>query len=86
MSIHLTPLVGYISETPLPRLKAGGGGVTIWGAFHNRGKSKLHILDGNIDQYQYIRVLETKILTFVKLGFQANVVFQNDNGTEHRVS
>jgi len=73
-----------LDERVLPRVQAGGGGVTIWGAIHNRGKSELHVLDGNMDQCQYIRVLETKVFPFAKRDFQANCVFQDDNGPAHR--
>ena len=73
-----------LDECVLPRVQAGGGGVTIWGAFHSRGKSELHVLDGNMDQYQYIRVLETKMLPFARRDFQANFVFQDDNAPAHR--
>jgi len=68
----------------VPRVQAGRGGVTIWGAFHSRRKSELHVLDGNVDQYQYIRVLETKMFPFAMRDVQVNFVFQDDNGPAHR--
>jgi len=68
----------------LPRVQTGGGGVMIWSVFHSRGKFELHVLDGNMDQYQYIRVLETKMLPFARRDFQANFVFQYDNAPVHR--
>jgi len=49
-----------IDECVLPRVQASCGWVTIWGVLHTRGKSELHVLDGNIDQYQYIRVMEAR--------------------------
>ena len=52
-----------LDECVPPRLQAVDGGVTIWGVCYSRGKSELHLLDGNMDQYQYIRVLETTMIT-----------------------
>jgi len=68
----------------LPRVQAGGDGVTIWGVFQSRGKSQLQILDGNMDRYQYISVLETKMLPFDRRDFPAKFEFQDDNGPIHR--
>lgn len=68
----------------LPRVQAGGGGVTVWGAFHSTGKCDLHVLEGNLNQHQYRRILETKMLPFARQHFRANFVFQDDNATPHR--
>ena len=38
-----------LDQCSLPRVQAGGGEGTIWGAFNNRGKSNLYVLDGNRD-------------------------------------
>ncbi len=46
----------------MPRVKAGGGGVTVWGAFHADAKCDLEVLDGNLDQHKYITILEDKLL------------------------
>ncbi len=37
-----------------------------------------------MDQYQYIRVLENKMLPFARRDFQANFVFQDDSAPAHR--
>jgi len=42
----------YNEDSVVPRFQAGGGGVTIWGAFRHGWKCDLHIVDGNLDQYQ----------------------------------
>ena len=69
-----------LSEYILPRVQEGSGsGVTISG-----GKSYIHVSGGNMDTYQYIRVLETKMLPFTSRDFQANFVFENDNAPAHR--
>ena len=58
-----------LDQCVLPRVNAGGGEVTIRGTFHRKGKSELHELDGNLDQYQYICILETKMVPFDKRDF-----------------
>ena len=79
LRVHSQAHEALLDECVLSREQTGGGGVTTWGAFHRRGKSKLHELDENMDQYQYIRVLETKMLSFARRDFQAHFVFQDDN-------
>jgi len=37
-----------------------------------------------MDQYQYIRVLETQTLPFARRDFQANFVFHDHNAPAHR--
>ncbi|CAJ1071497.1 hypothetical protein CRYPA_288 [Xyrichtys novacula] len=68
----------------LPRVQAGGGGVTVWGAFHSTAKCDLHVLDGNMNQHRYCRILETKMLPFARQHFGANFVYQDDNAPPHR--
>jgi len=64
-----------VDECVLPRIQAGSSGVAIWGAFHSRRKSEIHVRDGNIDQYQYIRVLKTKMLPFARRDFHTMVQY-----------
>jgi len=68
----------------IPRVQAGGGGVTIWGAFHHSRKCDLHLGDGNLDQYQYLQILEETLLPFARLTFVHIVVYQDDNARPHR--
>ena len=68
----------------VPIVQAGGDAVTIWGAFHHGGKCDIHIVDGNLDQYQYLQILEEKLLPFARLTFGDNFVYQDDNARHHR--
>jgi len=67
----------YSMRVYLARVQAGGGGVTIWGAFHSRATSEL---DGNMYQYQYIRIMKTKMLPCATRDFQPNF----ENVSAHR--
>ena len=74
----------YRDDCILPRVQAGGGGITVWGAFHAGGKSRLVVLDGNLNQRSYRVILEHTMLPFARGAFQDNFVFQQDNAPAHR--
>ena len=74
----------YHEQCILPRVQAGGGGITLWGAFHAGGKSELIVLEGNLNQHKYRRILEDTMLPFARGVFQNNFVFQDDNAPAHR--
>ena len=59
----------YNKDYIVPRVQAGGDEVTIWGAFHHGGKCELHLIDGNLDEYPYLQILEEKLLPFARLTF-----------------
>ena len=67
-----------------PRVQAGVGGVNIWGAFHHGGKGDLHIADGNLDQYQYLQILEEQLLPFARLTFVHKFVYPDDHARHYR--
>lgn len=74
----------YHEACIMPRVQAGGGGITVWGAFHAAGKSELVVINGNLDQHQYRRILNQTMLPFARQTFQDNFVFQDDNAPAHR--
>ena len=74
----------YNEQCILPRVQAGGGGITFYGAFHAGGKSDLIVLEGNLNQHKYRRILENTMLPFARGFFRSNFVFQDDNATPHR--
>jgi hypothetical protein len=74
----------YHEQCILPRVQAGGGGITVWGAFHAGGKTDLVVLDGYLNQHQYIHILQTTLMPFARGFFRNNFVFQDDNAPAHR--
>ena len=68
----------------MPSVQAGGGGITVWGAFHAWGKSYLINLDGNLNKRSYRDILEHTMLPFARGAFRDNFVFQQDNAPAHR--
>jgi transposase len=74
----------YHESCILPRVHSGGGGYTVWGAFHAGGKSPLVFLDGNLTQDEYVVILRDSMLPFARATFGANFVYQDDNAPPHR--
>ena len=74
----------YLKACVLLRVQDGGGGITVLGAFHAGRKSPLVVLDGNLNQQQYIHILETTMLPFARGNVCNNFVFQDDNAPAHR--
>lgn len=74
----------YHEECIEPRVQAGGGGITVWAAFHAGGKTDLVFINGHVDRFQYLNILATSLLPFARATFQNNFVFQDDNAPAHR--
>ena len=55
-----------------------------YGFFPPCWKCDLHIVDGKLDQYQYLQILEERLLPFARLTFGHNFVYQDDNDKPHR--
>ena len=53
------------------------------GCFPPSWKCDLHIVDGNLDQYQYLQILKETLLPFVRLTFGHTFVYQDDNASPH---
>lgn len=74
----------YHESCIMPRVQAGGGGFTVWGAFHAGGKSELVVLDGYLNHRGYLQILRETMLPFARGHFAQNFVYQDDNAPAHR--
>lgn len=65
-------------------VKHGGGNIMVWGCMSAHGVGKLHFVEGNMDQYQYIEILKKNLHSSAdKMGLSGNFVFQQDNDPKH---
>ena len=65
--------------------KHGGGKVMVWGCVTLRGFGRLHRVEGNMDRFQYVEILEQSLLgTLRDQGLSPRrVIFQQDNDPKH---
>ena len=58
--------------------------IMVWGRFAAHGVGELVLIDGIMDQYQYIEIVETAVARSSELLFQSNNwTFQQDNDPKH---
>jgi len=74
----------YHEACIMPKVHSGGGGVTVWAAFHATGKTDLCVIQGNLNQAGYLAILQERLLPFARAAFQDAFVFQDDNAPCHR--
>ena len=54
--------------------------IAVWGCFSSKGPGELHLVQGNMDKYQYRDILQEHVKSSVrKLGMPRRFVFQQDN-------
>lgn len=65
-------------------VKHNGGGVMVWGCMAANGVGKLAFVDGIMDQYVYIKILEENLKPSTdQLGLTGDFTFQQDNDPKH---
>jgi len=58
--------------------------VMVWGCFCSRGVSYLRRIDGKMDRFVYLNILEDSLLPFLSTTFDhRNFIFQQDNDPKH---
>ena len=71
-------------ENLTPTVKHGGGSVMVWGAMAAAGVGNLVFIDGIMNRFEYLKILQDNLLPSVrKLGLGNNFVFQQDNDPKH---
>ncbi len=67
----------------LPTFKYGGGSVMVWGCFSAKGIGNLVIIDGIMDRYVYLDILNNNLIQSAnKMGLN-RFIFQQDNDPKH---
>ncbi|EDW25687.1 GL18369 [Drosophila persimilis] len=68
----------------IPTVKHGGGSVMVWGAMASPGVGHLVFVEGNMDRFQYKKILEENLETSVDtLSLGSSWIFQQDNDPKH---
>ena len=58
--------------------------IMVWGCFAAHGVGELVLIDGIMDQYQHIEIVETAVVRSAQLLFQSRSwTFQQDNDPKH---
>jgi transposase len=74
----------YDIENLVPSVKHGGGGIMVWGCFSGKGLGPLVKVDGKMNRWDYIDILEKNLLPLVRNKFNnRNYSFQDDNAPVH---
>lgn len=64
-------------------VKHGGGNIKLWGSFSWYGVGPLHLIDGNMDQNQFVNILKDTMLPYVEENMPLKWVLQQDNDPKH---
>ena len=73
----------YVSCCVIQRDRFGGGSVMVWGGICSGRKTRLLVLDGNLNAQRYINeVLVPEVIPFL-LQNGPNLIFQQDNARPH---
>lgn len=70
-------------ERVMSKRQKGGGGVMVWGAFSEKGVSKLAVLVGNQDSKKYVETLKNYLLPYSQTVCGTGWIFQQDNAAIH---
>lgn len=74
----------YNIENLTPTVKHGGGGVMVWGCFSGKGLGPLVKVDGKMNRFGYIDILEKNLLSFIHSKHRKQpYAFQDDNAPVH---
>lgn len=61
----------------------GGGSVMCWAAFSIKGKLDIHFTSSKMDSQEYIQVLQTNLLPFLRRFRRQKFTYQQDNASIH---
>lgn len=66
-------------------VKHGGGSVMVWGCISSKGVGKLVFIDGIVDKYKYLDILNNNLLQSAhQMGIKNSFKFYQDNDPKHQ--
>lgn len=66
-----------------PTVKGGGGSVLIWGSMSINGPGPCHRIQGIMDRYVYLSIVENILLPFAEEFMPNDWIYQADNDPKH---
>lgn len=66
-----------------PTVKGGGGSVLIWGSMSINGTGPSYRIEGIMDRFVYLRILENILLPFAEEFMPNDWIYQADNDPKH---
>lgn len=64
-------------------VKHGGGNIMVWGCFSGCGMGPLIKIEGKMDRFQYLRILQEHMLPYAEENMPLQWRFQQDNDPKH---
>jgi hypothetical protein len=79
-----TPGTRFNIKNLVPSVKFCGGELMMWGCFSGKGLGPLVKVDGKMNRFDYIKILEKRLLPLIKEEFNCRGYwFQDDNAPVH---
>jgi hypothetical protein len=68
--------------------RSGRTSVSVWGGMWSGGLTRLSRVEGNLTAVQYVNILETNLLAFIRANFQRGerITFIQDKYTAYKLS
>lgn len=81
--VRRPPNTAYKPQYTIKTVKHGGAKINIWGCFSYHGVGPVVLIQGNMDQHQYVSILQNHMLPYAEENIPLRWVFQQDNDPKH---
>ena len=81
--VRRRPSEEYNPRCLIPTVKGAGGCVMVWGCFSRSGVGPIHRIEGIMDRFVYVDILQNVLEPYAEDHLLLNWVFQQDNDPKH---
>lgn len=81
--VRRMPNEEYAPRCLIPTVKGNGGSVMVWGCFLRAGVGPIARIEGTMDKYKYIDILNNTLFPYVRPRWPTGYTFQQDNDPKH---